>query len=337
MFSMDLIQFQRLFNKEPKYRLGQAKKALFQDLIQNWQEAATLPLSLREELNKKWPIEISAKTFVSKDKNTIKALLTLKDDLKIETVLMRHQDKRNTICVSSQVGCPLNCSFCATGKMGFKRSLDVWEIVEQVLFFARYLKKIKERVTNIVFMGMGEPFLNYQNVMGAIEILNDKEGFNLGARHFSISTVGIVEGIEKLAKEELQINLAISLHAPNNSLRSKLIPINKKYLIEIVLKAVDDYIKKTKRKVMFEYLLIKGINDSDSCAIELAKLMKKPLYFLNLILYNPTGIFKPSSSLRIKKFKEILEKEGVMVTQRYRFGEDIEAACGQLVAKDGRK
>ena len=332
---MDLIQFQRLFNKEPRYRLEQAKKALFYDLIQNWQEAATLPLSLREELNKKCPIEISAKTFVSKDKNTIKALLILKDDLKIETVLMRHKDKRNTICVSSQVGCPLNCSFCATGKMGFKRNLEVWEIVEQVLFFARYLKKIKERITNIVFMGMGEPFLNYQNVIGAIKILNDKEGFNLGARYFSISTIGIIEGIEKLTKEELQINLAISLHAPDDGLRSKLMPINKKYPIKKILNAVDDYIKKTRRRVMFEYIMIKNLNDSEEHAKTLARLMKKPLYFVNLISYNPTGIFKPSSSSRIKKFKGILEKEGVIVTQRYRFGKDIEGACGQLAGKDG--
>ena len=330
---MDLIQFQRLFNKEPRYRLGQAKKAFFQDLIKNWQEAAVLPLSLREELNKKCPIETSAKTFISKDKNTIKALLTLKDDLKIETVLMRHKDKRNTVCVSSQVGCPLDCSFCATGKIGFKRNLEVWEIVEQVLFFARYLKKIKEKVTNIVFMGMGEPFLNYQNVIGAIKILNDKEGFNLGARHFSISTVGIVEGIEELAKEKLQINLAVSLHAPNNELRSKLMPINKTYPIQKILNAVDDYIAKTRRRVMFEYIMLRDLNDSVKDAKALVRLMKRPLYFVNLISYNFTGIFKSSPSSRIKKFKEILEKEGVMVTQRYRFGEDIEAACGQLVAK----
>ena len=335
---MDLIQFQRLFNKEPRYRLEQAKKALFHDLIQNWQTAKTLPLSLREELNKEWPIEISAKTFVSKDRNTIKAILTLKDGLKIEAVLMRHKNKRNTICVSSQVGCPINCSFCATGKMGFERNLEVWEIVEQVLFFARYLKKIKEKVTNIVFMGMGEPFLNYQNVIGAIKILNDKEGFNLGARHFSISTVGIIDGgIEELAKEELQINLAISLHAPNDELRSKLMPINKKYPIKKVLNAVDDYIKKTRRRVMFEYIMIKNVNDSEEHAKTLVRLMKKPLYFVNLISYNFTGIFKSSPASRIKKFKEILEKEGVTVTQRYRFGEGIEAACGQLVAKDGRK
>ncbi len=333
---MDLAQFQKLFRKEPKYHLGQAQKALFQDLIQDWQEAVALPLILRGELDKKCPIEIPAKTFVSEDRNTIKALVALKDGLKIETVLMRHKNKRNTICVSSQVGCPLNCSFCATGKIGFKRNLGVWEIIEQVLFFARYLKKIKEKVNGIVFMGMGEPFLNYQNVISAIKILNDKEGFNLGARHFSISTIGIIEGIKKLAKEELQINLAVSLHAPDDELRLKLMPINKKYPIRKILNATDDYIKHTRRRVMLEYIMIRNLNDSEEHAKTLAKLIKKPLYFVNLISCNQTtGIFKPSSSSRIKRFKEILEKEGIAVTQRYRFGQDIEGACGQLAVKIG--
>lgn len=334
---MDLTRFQSLFDKEPKYRLEQAKKALFCDLIQNWQEAEGLPLGLREKLNKECSIEITAEIFVSKDKDAIKALLTLKDGLKIEAVLMRHKDKRNTVCVSSQVGCALNCSFCATGKMGLQRNLEVSEIVEQVLFFARYLGKIKERVTNIVFMGMGEPFLNYQNVIEAIKILNDNEGFNLGARHFSISTAGIIEGIEKLAEEKLQINLAVSLHAPNDELRLKLMPINKKYPIKKILDSVDNYIRKTRRRVMFEYLMIKDLNDSAEHARALSKFTEKPLYFVNLISCNPTGVFKPSSSLRIKKFKEILEREGVTVTQRYRFGQGIKAACGQLVLSDSEK
>ncbi len=214
--------------------------------------------------------------------------------------------------------------------MGFKRNLEVFEIVEQVIFFARYLKKKTEKITNVVFMGMGEPFLNYENVISAIKILNDKEGFNLGARKFSISTVGITEGIEKLAEEKLQINLAISLHASSNKLRSELIPATKKYPIEKILKSVDDYIKKTKKRVMFEYLMIKNLNDSDESGKELAFLMKKPLYFVNLISYNPTGDFQPSSKERIKSFKNILEKKGVLVTERYRFGREIKAACGQL-------
>ena len=190
-----------------------------------------------------------------------------------------------------------------------------------------------EKVTNIVFMGMGEPFLNYENVISAIRILNDKEEFNLGARHISISTAGILEGIKKLAEENLQVNLAISLHAPDDALRSRIMPINKKYPIADVFEVVDNYIRKTKRKVMFEYLMIKDLNDSDVYAQKLSKLMKKPLYFVNLIACNPIGVFKPSSSWRMKKFKEILEKDGVQVTQRYRFGQNIKAACGQLTSR----
>ena len=329
---MDLMQLKNFLSKEQPYRLQQAQKAIFVDLIEDWREASVLPLLLRENLNKICPIDIKAQILFSKDEKTAKAIITLKDGLKIESVLMKHSDGRNTVCVSSQVGCALNCSFCATGKIGFKRNLEVFEIVEQVLFFARYLKKKGEKVTNNVFMGMGEPFLNYENTISAIRILNDKEGFNLGARHISISTAGILEGIKKLAEEKFQVNLAISLHAPDDDLRSRIMPINKKYPIVDVLEAVDDYIKKTKRKVMFEYLMVKDLNDSDVHAQRLSKLMKKPLYFVNLISYNPTGVFEPSSSARMKKFKEILRKEGVQVTQRYRFGQNIKAACGQLAS-----
>jgi len=205
--------------------------------------------------------------------------------------------------------------------------------VEQVLFFARYLKESKVRVTNVVFMGMGEPFLNYENVISAIKILNDKEGLSLGARKFSISTVGIIEGIKKLAEEKLEINLAISIHALDDELRSKLMPIGKKYKIEKILETVDDYIKKTNRKVMFEYLMIKDVNDSEDSAGKLIKLMRRRLYLVNLISYNPTADFQPSPKERIRKFKNILEKAGVYVTERYRFGREIKAACGQLAGK----
>jgi len=333
---MDLAQFEEILKEEPAYRLKQAKKAIFQNLIEDWSQATNLPLSLRERLNEKCPLLIEGELTISKDQKTAKVLIFLKDGLKIEAVLMRHGGGRNTVCVSSQVGCSLNCKFCATGQMGFKRNLTVFEIIEQVLFFARYLKKFGERVTNVVFMGMGEPFLNYENVLGTIGVLNDKDGFNIGARKISISTVGIIEGIKKLAKEKLQVNLAISLHAPDDKLRSELMPINKKYPLMKIFEEVDDYIKKTKRKVMFEYLMIKNLNDSDECAKKLAKLMKKPLYLVNLISYNPTGIFEPSPQERIKKFKEILEKEGSLVTERYRFGRDIKAACGQLAIEKSK-
>jgi len=359
---MDLTKLDKILKKEPSYRLKQVRKIIFQDLIDNWSQAKILPLGLREELNKKCPLKIDVQASVSKDEKSIKALIGLLDGLKIETVLMRHQDGRNTVCVSSQVGCPLGCSFCATGRIGFKRNLKIFEIIEQVLFFSRYLKSKElarpvarptngvrkgeggEKVTSIVFMGMGEPFLNYDNVLEAIKILNNKDGFNLGARHFSISTVGIPEGIKKLSEEKIQVNLAISLHAPEDNLRSKIMPINRKHPIKEVLGVVNEYIKKTKRRVMFEYIMIKDINDSDEQARELAKLMKKPLYFVNLITYNftrrslsedgPTGVFQPSSSARIKRFKEILEREKINVTQRYRFGRDLKAACGQLAGKN---
>ena len=295
---MNLMKIAEVLEKEPVFRLKQVKKAIFFDLIENWDEATTLPQNLRQQLSKNCPLqELKAeKILTSKDGETLKVLFRLKDGLKVESVLMRHIDGRRTVCVSSQVGCSIGCKFCATGQQGFKRNLSSSEIIDQVLFFARLLKKSKEKVTNVVFMGMGEPFLNYDNVLEAIKILNDKEGFNLGSRHISISTVGITEGIEKLAKEKLQVNLAISFHAPNNELRTKLIPINKKYPIEKVLSAVDDYIKKTKRRVMFEYLMIDGVNNSPKQAEELAELLKKPLYFINLISFNTIGHsdFKPS-------------------------------------------
>ncbi|MCX6762369.1 MAG: 23S rRNA (adenine(2503)-C(2))-methyltransferase RlmN, partial [Candidatus Moranbacteria bacterium] len=271
---------------------------------------------------------------ISKDGRTVKAIIELEDGLAIETVLMKHTDKRNTICVSSQVGCPLGCLFCVTGRGGFKRNLNVSEIVNQVLFFARYLKKKNEKITNVVFMGMGEPFLNWENVSQAIQILNDDNCFGIGARKISVSTAGITEGIEKMADEFPQINLAISLHAPDDKLRGELMPVSIKYPLQKVFQAVDQYIEKTNRKVMFEYVMLKGVNDSEEQAKKLSRLLRRPLYMVNLIAYNPNGRFESSPPEKIKKFKAILEKEGVFATQRYRFGTDIEAACGQLAGKD---
>ena len=334
---MDLQRIKEVFKKEPSFRLKQIKKAIFQDLIENWQDITSLPQGLRQKLTEDCPIaELETeKTLTSKDSQTIKALFKLKDGSKIESVLMKHKDKRRTVCVSSQVGCAMGCQFCVTGIAGFKRNLTSSEIIEQIIFFARLLKKTKEKITNVVFMGMGEPFLNYDNVLEAIRVLNDKDGFNLGARHISISTCGITEGIKKLAEEKLQVNLAISLHAPKNELRLRLMPVTKKYPIEKILAAVDDYVKKTKRRVMFEYLMMNDINDSEKEAGELARLLKKSLYFVNLISFNPIGHseFKPSPGWKIKKFKEILEKQGVETTQRHRFGREIKAACGQLAGK----
>ncbi|MGI6340873.1 MAG: 23S rRNA (adenine(2503)-C(2))-methyltransferase RlmN [Minisyncoccales bacterium] len=322
---MNLKNLNKIIEKEPAFRKKQIEKLIYQDAINDWDNATVLPLKLREELKKGTSLKIKAEIF--KSKNVEKALITLEDNSQIETVLMKHDD-RTTVCVSSQVGCALGCKFCATGKLGFKRNLETEEILEQVLVFKR-----KERIRNIVFMGMGEPFLNYDNVLNAVKILNNENTFNIGARHISISTVGITEGIEKLSNEKLQINLAISLHAPNNNLRLKLMPISKKYSLENILKTVNEYIKKTNRKVMFEYTLIDNVNDSIENAKELSKIMKHPLYMVNLIKYNDTEEFKAPSNEKIKRFKNYLEKGGINVTERYRFGGDIHAACGQLCLK----
>lgn len=327
---MDLNNLEKTLFSEPKFRIKQAKDAIFKDLAEDWNSVFTFPKDLRDKLKKECPLSINATTLTSNDGKTIKALIAFNDGLSVESVLMRHEDGRNTVCVSSQIGCPLGCLFCATGKMGFKRNLESTEIVEQVLFFARLFKKENERITNVVVMGMGEPFLNYDNVLSAIRILNDHEGFNLGARNFSISTAGIIEGINKLSEEPLQINLAISLHAPDSELRSKIMPIDRQYSMDEVLTAVENYVKKTNRKVMFEYVLMEGVNDSEENAQELAFLMKKPLYMVNLVSYNQTGSFKPSPQNVITNFKKILEQNGVNVTQRFSFGSDIKAACGQL-------
>jgi len=336
---MDLQLLKKLLNDQPKYRFSQCQKAVFVDLIDDWDQAYVLPKELRESLNKEIDLEIIGQNS-ELDNNVTKALLPLSDKNQIETVLMKHKDKRNTVCVSSQVGCPLGCLFCATGQMGYKRNLTTDEIIMQVLYFSRILKKDKQKVTNIVFMGMGEPFLNFENVMDAIKIFNDKDGINIGARHISVSTIGIPQGIKDLAKQDLQVNLAISLHAPNDKLREQLIPINKKYNIRDVLNAAKIYIEQTNRQIMFEYVMIKGFNDQPNHAQELVDLLKpfpRKLYLINLILYNPSEFpknkFQPSTRKQVEIFKHILGRNKISVTERYRLGRGIQAACGQLANK----
>ncbi|HQL34821.1 MAG TPA: 23S rRNA (adenine(2503)-C(2))-methyltransferase RlmN [bacterium] len=333
---MDLSKLSGILQTEPKFRFRQVYQALYGELISDWAQASVLPLNLRERLNQDCPLDITAEISVDPgDKSSLKALLTWADGVSVETVLMRHRDGRHTICLSSQAGCPLGCAFCATGQGGFFRNLSADEIVQQFIFWARFLKQENkgESINNVVFMGMGEPFLNYEQFIKAVKILNDPEKFNLGSRRMSVSTVGIIEGIKKLSTEKLQVNLAISLHAAVNSLREQLMPIAKKYSITSILKAVDEYIRKTGRRVMFEYIMIKNVNDGEDDALALAQLMKKPLYLVNLIPYNPTGKFQASSPARIKEFKKKLESLGVAVTERHSQGRGISAACGQLAGK----
>jgi len=332
---MNIVNLAEVLKDQPKFRFKQIEKALYQDFVSSWDDVSVLPKDLRENLKKSCPIDIEAELFTDKSGGN-KALIKFEDGEEVETVLIKQKhDKENryTICISSQIGCPLACSFCATGQMGFKRNLSSFEIVEQVIFWSRYLQEKNEKIDNIVYMGMGEPFLNYEEFIKSVKFLNDKETFNIGARRISVSTVGITEGIRKLAGEKIQINLAISLHSSNDDLRSDLMPVAKKYKIFDILKEVDRYINKTNRQVMFEYLMLKDINDSDKDLERLVKLMRKPLYMVNLIPYNPTGRFRPSSEKKIEKFKDILEKNGISVTVRKSHGSDISAACGQLSKK----
>lgn len=337
---MNLSNLHQVIINEPKFRHQQLDQAVFTDLIEDWEQASVLPRVLREKLNQECPLLINAELSKTETKeSTQKALITLEDGAQIETVLIRQKGNRNTVCVSSQVGCPLACAFCATGQMGFTRNLMAHEIVEQVLFFMRLLKKEggAAKVDNIVFMGMGEPFLNYPEVIKALKWLNDPESFNFGSRRLSISTAGVTEGIIKIGGEKLQLNLAVSLHFATDLSRRRYMPIANKYPLEKLMPAVDEYIRKTGRKVMFEYLMIKDINDSDNDAKLLAALMTKPLYMVNLIPYNPTGRFQASTEERVAKFKKILSDAEVNVTTRHSYGSSIDAACGQLAAKKNYK
>ena len=334
--NMDLSKLSEIIQAEPKFRFKQVYQAIYVDLIDDWKQASVLPLSLRERLNVECPLSIKAELEKdSNDKRSEKALIYFEDKVAVETVLIRQRNHRYTVCVSSQAGCALGCKFCATGEAGFIRNLSASEIVEQFFFWARRLRKDQdmEKIDNLVFMGMGEPFLNYDEFIKAVKIIHDPEKFNFGSRRMSVSTAGITEGIKKLSSEKLQINLAISLHAPVDSLREQLMPIGKKYPIAKVLKAVDEYIAKTGRRVMFEYIMIRNTNDDDDDAVALAALMKKSLYLVNLIPYNTTGRFQASSPARIDAFQEKLESLGVAVTQRRSQGQKIAGACGQLAGK----
>jgi 23S rRNA (adenine2503-C2)-methyltransferase len=229
------------------------------------------------------------------------------------------------------VGCALGCDFCLTGRMGFSRNLTASEIVDQVLFFARRLKKQDKRVTNVVFMGMGEPFMNYDEVIRAVRIINREMG--LAARKISISTVGVIPGIERLAEEPEQVNLAVSLHTADNGLRSRLMPVNRRYSLNMLMESVNDYLRTTGRKVLLEYVMLKDINDSPGHAQELARLVRQNLkgpVTVNLIAYNSTDKYKASSAGTIQKFRNILSREKIETVQRYSFGRDIKGACGQL-------
>jgi 23S rRNA (adenine2503-C2)-methyltransferase len=268
----------------------------------------------------------------SADGRTQKTAFRLADGLRIETVLMRY-DRRRTLCISSQAGCAMGCVFCATGQMGFKRHLSSGEIVAQVMYYARRLKEAGEKVTNIVVMGMGEPLHNYENTMAAIDRLNDPQGYNFGARRFTISTVGLAPMIRRFADEKRQINLAISLHSADDDLRLRMMPVNRKYNIEDVLDACRYYADTTGRRLTFEWALIRGVNDTPDQARKLADRLQGIPCHVNAIPLNPTQGYGGTASSRDRAqiFKAELERAGIPCTIRLRRGIDIRAGCGQLV------
>ena len=338
---MNLEKLDKIFENEPGFRKKQVLKFIYQDLKTDWDEATIFSKEFREKLKKELSLIIDYKIFWSGDRKSAKALIELEDGVKIESVLMK-SGKRSTICVSSQAGCPLGCVFCATGKNGFRRNLEYWEIIDQVLVFSRILKeKFDEEITNVVFMGMGEPFLNYEDVIKAANFINSKEGFEIAARKISISTAGLVPEIMEFAEENKQYNLAVSLHAPKDEVRERLMKINKKYSIKELFDALDFYVERTKRKVMLEYSLFEGINDTEECAQELSRLIRKKQFFMvNLIEYNENDLYddsgaelKKSDKATAQKFKNILEKNNIEYTERFRFGRDIHGACGQLAGE----
>jgi len=318
------------------YRAQQIFRWVWKKDKAHFKDITTLSKSLREKLSRECELPLLKKVKVLSSKDgTKKFLFALPDNESIESVYIPTK-KRKTVCISTQVGCPLNCSFCMTGKSGFKRNLDVWEIVDQV---RRLESEIGERLTNVVLMGMGEPLLNYKNVTKAIEILNSDMGMNIGARKITVSTSGIVPGIKNLAEYPLQVKLAVSLNAATDRKRDALMPINKKYNLTKLMQALEYYYEMKKKRITFEYVLIKGINDSIYDAKALAQLTKNIPCKINIIPFNPIdGVsYKRPGEKTIKRFIDYLYPIAQAVTLRESRGNDINGACGQLRSRNESK
>ncbi len=339
LFDLSLDQLGALLAAwgEPAFRARQIWGWLYQRLAPSFAAMTELPNSLRQRLSAELQFSALAPAIDlrSEDESTRKILFRLADGRQIETVLMRYHDRR-TVCISTQAGCAMGCVFCATGQMGFDRHLSAGEIVEQVLWFARELQPAGEALTNVVVMGMGEPFHNYAATMAAVERLTDPAGFNFGDRRITISTVGLVPLIERFAAEKRQVNLAVSLHAATDELRSTLLPINKKYPLGVLIPACHHYVEKTGRRITFEWALIQGKNDMPEQARALVRLLTHPRLncHVNIIPLNPTRDYAGAASTRerVADFKAILDAGGIPCTVRVRRGIDINAGCGQLRA-----
>ncbi|GIV66227.1 MAG: 23S rRNA (adenine(2503)-C(2))-methyltransferase RlmN [Chloroflexota bacterium] len=335
IYDIDYADLEHLIKdwQQPSFRTRQIWEGLYKNYWRSPEEFTNLPVSLRNQLANTFrfvslePIQV----LHSSDRETTKTLFNLPDGKAIEAVLMKYE-KRRTLCISTQSGCAMGCVFCATGQMGFKRNLTSGEIVEQVIYYANLLHKEGESVTNIVLMGMGEPFHNYEATMAAIDRLNHPFGMNLGARRFTISTVGLIPMIRRFAAEQRQINLAISLHAADDELRTSMLPVNKKYPLDELMAACRDYVAQTRRRITFEWALIQNVNDSVETARKLARLLEGLLCHVNVIPLNPTKKYtgKGSTRERAMAFKAELERNGIPCTIRIRRGIDIQAGCGQL-------
>ncbi len=321
---------------EPPYRARQIWHGVYQRRVTEPDSLTDLSTGLRAQIKDHFSfknLSESAREH-SEDGSTQKTLFTLSDGLKVEAVLM-HYEKRNTVCISSQVGCAMGCEFCATGQMGYGRNLSSGEIVEQVMRFADQLAKQGKQVTNVVVMGMGEPFHNYDAVLEALSRLNHAEGFNLGVRRFTVSTVGLVAGIERFTQEGWQFNLAVSLHAATNSLRDQLLPVNRRYPLEVLIPACKEYVRKSGRRITFEWALIREVNDGLDQADALAELIHDMNCHVNLIPLNPTPDFNGDATSRKAAdiFLGRLSSRGISATMRLRRGIKIQAGCGQLATE----
>ena len=321
----------------PTFRSLQIWQGLYKQLWNTTEQFTMLPQSFRLQLAETYDfthLQVM-EDLQSTDGETHKILFQLPDGHPVEAVWMGYE-KRNTLCISTQSGCAMGCVFCATGQMGFRRNLSSGEIVEQVMFYARRLAQAGKQVTNIVVMGMGEPFLNYEATLAAIDRLNAPDGFNLGTRRFTISTVGLVPFIRRFSNEHRQINLAVSLHAAEDELRTPLLPINRKYNLDELFDACREYVMKTNRRITFEYALIGGVNDTPEHARQLGRRISGLLCHVNIIQLNPTRGYpgKASSREHARSFQFELQKLNIPCTIRLRRGIDIHAGCGQLAGRN---
>jgi 23S rRNA (adenine2503-C2)-methyltransferase len=334
IYSYKRVDLEKYFvcNGEKKFKALQVFEWLYDKRVKSFKEMSNIKKELQEKLSEDFNMFMIKIQKKQEDGLTKKYLFKLYDGNYIEAVLMEH-DYGLSICVSSQVGCNMGCKFCESGRLKKVRNLEAYEMVEQILLVE---DDIKKRIASVVIMGIGEPLDNYDNVMDFIRIINDAKGIAIGARHITLSTCGIIPKIEKLMEEDIQINLAISLHAPNTQLRSKLMPINKAYDLRMLILKIRDYINITKRRVTIEYIMLKDINDNEDQANELASLLKGMNVYVNLIPYNETNHieFKRAPKNTIMKFYDTLKKRGINVTIRKEFGSNIDAACGQLRSKE---